>query len=327
MPNIETDSHGNVHVGPYSRSSNGRITVDFAAGDDVGLALDVAATPGGDSARAGIQLGDFFFGQDTAKNGSKNFGLVNAAGVKVAELAAAGAQQLAVPAIAYQFSMPLIIAPDGSFANNGVLTSGTANPLIYLKTYTWFPAGAIVASGAGSAAGWYYTEWTTTTAAIAYNNVWDGKSEPAVPATKVAFVTTGPGSFTGPTTEAVYFTLPMGAATPLSDYRLDIQYQQTNNSNAKTSNVRMSVIGGTVLMATTLTSFLHANAKLEMRLNGVADKQTLVTERRTAAAYLRNTPALAAETSSAAFAFAVCYTKATSTDVCVIENVRLTQSR
>jgi len=244
-----------------------------------------------------------------------------AVGALVAVAYTPGASQNPVP---FQTDIPLIIAPTGSFANNGVLTSGTANPATYLKTYTWFPAGAIVAAGA---AGWYYTEWSTTTAAIVYNNVWDGVSEPLVPATKVAFVTTGPGAFTGPTTEAAYITVNQPAANPFSRFRFNADFAMTNNAGAKVCNLRMNTVAGTVMSASTLTSFAHARTEATIANTGVADKQRVFSETTTAAAVARSTPALQAETLSTSFAFAICVSKATATDVVVIERVVLEQLR
>lgn len=226
--------------------------------------------------------------------------------------------------VVYQFDIPLIIAPTGSIADNGVLTSGTANPLTYLKTYTWFPTGAIFTA---SVAGWYWTVWTTTTAATIYQETWNGTSDPVAIASPTAWVKTGPGAFTGPTTEAVYATLALAAASVTSRYALEIETQHTNNANAKTLKARMTDVNGTTLASYTLTSFLHAKTLTVVKVNGVADKQRVTAELITAAAIARQTPALAAETTSAAWAIALSFTKATATDVAVLETVRLTQSR
>jgi len=248
-------------------------------------------------------------------------GTTPAVGALVAVAYTPGVSQNPVP---FQTDIPLIIAPTGSMANNGVLTSGTANPATYLKTYTWFPTGAIAAA---SVAGWYYTVWTTTTAATVFNNVWDGASEPIVPASPVAFATTGPGAFTGPTAEAAYITLPMPAANPFSRFKFNLEFAQTNNANAKTCQLRMNTVGGTSLATATLTSFAHARAEIDIANTGVADKQRVYAEVTTASAVARSTPALNAETLSAAYAFALTFTKGTATDVVVLERFRLDQLR
>lgn len=317
---MSTFNADRINVGPVTRNSKGQIAVDFPAGDTDGVGLDIGASPAATNEKALIKLGSHYIGQDS----SGNFSVTDANGTAIATLTGLDTEQALSVNAELQYNIPLIVAPSGSIGNNGALTSGTANPLTYLKTYTWFPTNSISAS---TPAGWYYTVWTNTTAATIYNNTWDGISEPTVPATPVAFVTTGPGAFTGPTAEAVYFTLPQAAAGVNSAYELEIRTHQTNNANAKSLKVRFSVIGGTVLSTMTLTSFLFAKARTVLQLLGVADKQETHFERFTTAAYLQDAPVLTSETTSAAFAFAVTVTKADATDVVVIEYVKLTKTR
>ena len=114
----------------------------------------------------------------------------------------------------FQSNLPLIVAPTGSMGNNGVLTGGTALVTGYYGGPTWqyFPASAIVS---GSAAGWYYTVMSSTTAGIVYNHVLSS-GLPYIPGTPVAFATTGPGAFTGVTTAvaALTFTIPANTMGP-----------------------------------------------------------------------------------------------------------------
>lgn len=222
-----------------------------------------------------------------------------------------------------QINIPLIVAPSGSFGDNGALTSGTVNPLIYLKTYTWFPAAAIVAGGA---AGWYYTVWTSTTEATVYNDTWAGTTVPTIPVAPLPFSTTGPGAFTGPTTEAVYLAMPMAISGVTDAYELELRTHQTNNANTKTVRARFSIIGGTALGTLTITSFAHAIGRFGLRLLGVADKQEATFERFTTAAYASDTPALRDETTSVAWSWAITVEKATDTDVVVIESLRIIRS-
>lgn len=62
------------------RNSNGIIVLDGDPGDTNGLAIDMQPGGAAGNERAGAQFGDFFIGQDTAKNGTKNFGILDAAG-------------------------------------------------------------------------------------------------------------------------------------------------------------------------------------------------------------------------------------------------------
>lgn len=331
------DIFGNLHLGSFGRASKARITVDFDADDLDGIALDAAASPVGVSERSVIKLGDYIFGQDTTKAGVKNFGLLNANGVMVAQLADGNGASKAQQSL-FNFNMPLIIAPTGSIADGGVNTSGTANPLTYLKTFTWFPLGALYgtgttpASAVDSPAGWYYAVWTTTTSCQVYANTWDGASTPAIPTTLTSLpaaltggIHKGPGAFTGPTTEALYISLPVIAANPTSFYALELKTAQTNNANAKSMKVRFSALAGTALATITQTSLLETDAFVEYAVQGVADKQRVSGYVVGATANARITNALTAETTSAAFSFALTATKADATDVTVIEGLLLTR--
>jgi hypothetical protein len=110
----------------------------------------------------------------------------------------------------FQSNIPMVIAATGSIGNNGALTLTTALPTGFMNgpTYQYFPAGAIATS---SAAGWYYTLMTSTTAGTIYNNTYS-TGMPFIPsaAALVPFVTTGPGAYTGVTSAvtALSFTLP-----------------------------------------------------------------------------------------------------------------------
>src|SRR5437667_3823845 len=66
-------------------------------------------------------------------------------------------QKLAAAAI------KMVVAPTGTMANNGAITLGTALPSTYANCYLLLPAGAIAA---GSAAGWYFAQMSSTTAGV-----------------------------------------------------------------------------------------------------------------------------------------------------------------
>ena len=98
-----------------------------------------------------------------------------------------------------QQSIPFIMPSSGTMGNNGALTAITALLLTYPNAYLYFPTGAI---SAGSAAGWYYTVMSSTTAGTVYNNVYISGT-PTIPGTPTAFVTTGPGAYTQTTGAAI----------------------------------------------------------------------------------------------------------------------------
>lgn len=91
--------------------------------------------------------------------------------------------------------VPVGPAPSGTIGNNGALTLGTALNQTYSSgVWLWFPADAIAV---GIAAGFYWTVMSSTTAGTIYNNTRVSTDLPAIIASPTAFVTTGPGAYTG----------------------------------------------------------------------------------------------------------------------------------
>jgi hypothetical protein len=88
----------------------------------------------------------------------------------------------------------------GAFANSAIWLSaaptGTTGypaplPRVVGNCYAYFPAGAI---STGSSAGWYWTNWSSTTVGQVYNNAYSSGT-PVFQAAPTAFATTGPGAF------------------------------------------------------------------------------------------------------------------------------------
>lgn len=106
--------------------------------------------------------------------------------------------------VSQRTAIPFAIAPTGTMANNGAVTLGTALPAVYGSCYLYLPAGAISAS---SLANWYYAVMTSTTVGTVFNNLYVptvnaganpfAGGAPFIPAAPTAFVSTGPGAFTG----------------------------------------------------------------------------------------------------------------------------------
>lgn len=97
-----------------------------------------------------------------------------------------------LPQILGQSRIPFVLPSSGSMGNNGALSGITAAAAIYPNAYVYMPANAIFT---GSAAGWYYAVFSSTTAATLYNNTYTSGT-PAIPGSPTAFVTTGPGAYT-----------------------------------------------------------------------------------------------------------------------------------
>lgn len=132
-------------------------------------------------------------------------------------------------------AIPFIVAPTGTMANNGAVTLGTALNAIYPSAYLFLPAGAIAA---GSGAGWYYTVFSSTTVGTVFNNVYAPATVaggPVIPPT-AAFVTTGPGAFTGVTaaTVAVALQIPAGTLGPNGQLRAEVTANVNNSAGVKT---------------------------------------------------------------------------------------------
>src|ERR1700745_2516796 len=94
-------------------------------------------------------------------------------------------------------SVPFIYGDSGNVAANGGDTLCTARPVAYPNAYKWYPAGAVFA---GSVAGWYFIQMTSTTAATIFNNVYTS-GQPTIPPQNalVPVVAAGPGAYTATT--------------------------------------------------------------------------------------------------------------------------------
>lgn len=159
----------------------------------------------------------------------------------------------------FQSNLPMVLAPTGTMGNNGAITLGTALPTGFLNgpCYLYLPAGAIATA---SAAGWYYTVMTTTTAGTVYNNTYSS-GQPYIPnsQTLTAFATTGPGAYTGVTTAqvALQFTLPANMLGPNGVLNINalIGYNASTNNKTVTVKVGTATIFSLVQATTGVKSY------------------------------------------------------------------------
>ena len=174
--------------------------------------------------------------------------------------------------------IPLIKASSGSIGNNGALTALTALPFTYASAYIHVPAGAI-AAGVPASADWYYVTMSSTQAGTIYNNTLsanlNARGEPTIPATPTAFVTTGPGAFTGSTSEVFPLSaaIPAGAMSVSGQIVVRCEVAQTNNANAKSLRLRMTGTGGTAMATLSLASFAGHRAHIVVQNRGAAAVQ------------------------------------------------------
>jgi hypothetical protein len=154
------------------------------------------------------------------------------------------------PSVLGQSHIPFILISSATIGNNGALTAATALPVTYPSAYAYFPAGAIAASGAGSAAGWYYMVFSSATAGTIYNNTYTSGT-PTIPASPTAFVTTGPGGFTQTTGSFItgysltipgYTIGPNGSVRAMQTYSF---YGSTNNKIVKNAYSNYTVFSFT----------------------------------------------------------------------------------
>ena len=177
---------------------------------------------------------------------------------------------LTAPVLYPQVAVPMILPGSGSMGNNGALTITGALDKTYGNAYMYMPAGAI---SAGSAAGWYYAQCSTTTACTLYNNTYSSGST-TVPTSPTAFSTTGPGAYTqttGSAIQAFAFTVAANSLGPTGG--IDGKYAATynNSSNAKVITFQFGACQLSNVSATTTHSLTWP---IGLRNTGVTNAQT-----------------------------------------------------
>jgi hypothetical protein len=98
------------------------------------------------------------------------------------------------PYVAYQSAIPVVVKPSGSIGSNGALTLGTALPAIYSACWMYCAAGEIQA---GSPAGVYYCQMSSTTIGVLYQERLTS-GDPYIPLTPTPWASAGPGAYTSP---------------------------------------------------------------------------------------------------------------------------------
>jgi len=152
--------------------------------------------------------------------------------------------------------IPFVMVSSGTMGNNGALTGITAVAVAYSRAYVYLPANAI---STGSAAGWYYAVFSSTTAATVYNNTYT-TGNPTVPASPTAFSTTGPGAYTQTTNNIAGPQISFPANAVSTNANFLINHNVTNNNSAGTK-ITGAKIGTTPLLSqlNTTTAATTAN--------------------------------------------------------------------
>lgn len=131
-----------------------------------------------------------------------------------------------------QSAVPVIAGPTGTMGNNGAVTWGTALPDGYTGgAWVAMPAGSIAAGVPAAAAILWYVGTNTTTGTF-YNSTYT-TGVPTI-GTATAFATTGPGAFTGITTEilTIGIQIPANAIGPNGAVIVEHHYTRTSNGDA-----------------------------------------------------------------------------------------------
>ena len=165
--------------------------------------------------------------------------------------------------------VPMILQASGTVGNNGALSALNAVlDVIYPNCYLYFAADKIAT---GVTAGWYYTVMSSTTAGTVYNNKYVSGT-PSIPATPVAFATTGGGAYVQVTgaINALTATLPAGAMGVNGALEIEYHLACTNNVNAKSYDVS---IGGTSMFTASLASVAGLSQNSLVKNQGKANRQ------------------------------------------------------
>lgn len=164
------------------------------------------------------------------------------------------------------------IAPTGTMANNGAVTFGTALDRTYSEGLWLFYAAGAVAAGVPAAASFLWTVMSSATVGVVSNNTYT-TGVPTVP-TVVPFVTTGPGAFTGDTSER-FVTLPVAANAlgVMGSLEVQLLVRYNNSAGTKTPRIHWSASGGTSIAAAagTTTTGVGMTARIA---NGLTNAQS-----------------------------------------------------
>jgi len=140
--------------------------------------------------------------------------------------------------------VPFIVANTGTVAANGAITLGTALPTTYANAYMFLPAGAAFA---GSVAGWYYVQMSSTTVGVIFNNLYAAGTQPVLlpTASLNPIVAAGPGAYTGSTASNIgpSFNLNsnmLGGNGGVA--RLTVVQSVNNSAGAKTVAVTINAV-------------------------------------------------------------------------------------
>lgn len=169
-------------------------------------------------------------------------------------------------------AIPFVRPSSGSMAANGAVTATTAMNRTIGASYSYFPSGAVFS---GSAAGWYYTVWSSTTVGTVYNNVYSS-GQPTIPASLTAVSAAGPGAYTQSTSSDLTgpnVTVPAGAMGVNGSVWWERADNNNNSAGTKTYN---TFFGASSANGNSQTTNPYHGACGSIKNAGAASKQTCV---------------------------------------------------
>lgn len=176
------------------------------------------------------------------------------------------------PCVVYQTAVPVILAPSGTIATNGVVTLGTALPTIYANAWCYFPA-AMMSAGL---AGLYFVKFSSTTVGQVYTNFVDASTTaftPYIPSNLVAGVGNN-GAYTQTTASNLTLanvTIAGGSMGLNGKIRTTPKFALLNNANSK---VLGQFFGGANLgLSNNFASVAGAGALCSIINRGVTNAQ------------------------------------------------------
>ena len=175
-----------------------------------------------------------------------------------------------LPVLLAKGGIPLIGLSSGSISAPGAISGITALPVAYPDAFCYVPANAVATV---AAAGYYYCQFTTTTAGTICLNTYTS-GVPTIPAGGCTPVTDGKGAFTGDTGEEFgpTITLPANSLGANGAARIALGSAQTNNANVKTLRLRWSTSAGTIFVAQPVTSTVASGMVATISNTGTAAK-------------------------------------------------------
>jgi hypothetical protein len=217
-------------------------------------------------------------------------------------------------------AVPVILAPNGTVATNGVVTLGTALPLIYTAAWVRLPAGAVV----GGLAGLYYVVFSSTTVGQVYTNFADVATAfvPTIPSTLVAAVGSNAAYTQATGADVSLANVTIAGNTMGVDGAVETTVLQSNNGTAGAKTVTAK-FGGSAFLTAAVTTSLALETSKRVVNRGVVNKQ-LVHANSAFGNVSTVAPSQLTVDTSADVALVITGQLAVATDYLVIENFSVT---